>query len=328
MKTSFLAGALAALAIALPMARSHAQQPAALTAHAPIVLPGPAGGFDYMKADPRLHRVYASHPGAQSFAAIDTRSGKITVVGVGVEVNGIALDDRNRQVLIAGGGKKLFALDRKSLAVKATMDLPAEADDIELDAKTGLLYIDNDEGDRVWVVDPRAWKLTQTITIPRAPEFLVYDPVADRLYQNIKSTSQIVVIDPASNTVVDSWPTAPAVSPHGLAIDFRSHRLFIAGANGTLAALDEASGKPIADVAIAPRVDQIVFDPSLRRIYCASGSGAISVVQETAGGAVALGDIAVPRRAHTITVDPSTHDVWICYADDQHSYFERLSIKP
>ena len=72
-------------------------------------------------------------------------------------------------------------------------------------------------------------------------------------------------------------------------------------------------------------VDQIAFDPEKKRVYCASSTGVISVVEETADGAVSLGNVKTAPGAKTITVDPKTHAVWIAYADKEHSYVRRLT---
>ena len=75
-------------------------------------------------------------------------------------------------------------------------------------------------------------------------------------------------------------------SPHGLAIDAKTRRVFAAG-QGKVVMLDQKTGKVLASVDIAPGyVDQIAFDPDKKRLYCACGdAGAISVVGETTGRA-------------------------------------------
>ena len=53
------------------------------------------------------------------------------------------------------------------------------------------------------------------------------------------------MIDPSANAVIAQWPTAPATCPHGLALDAASHRIFSAGANGKLVAIDTGTNPPI-----------------------------------------------------------------------------------
>jgi DNA-binding beta-propeller fold protein YncE len=148
---------------------------------------------------------------------------------------------------------------------------------------------------------------------------MVYDSKADRIYLNIKSTNEIVVIDPASNSLVARWPVSPAEKPHGLAFDPESGRLFSAGANGVLAVIDSRTGKAVGSVGIAKGVDQAVFDPSTGRVYCAC-AGEMSVVHETADGAEFLGDVASAKTAKNVAVDPVTHAVWTTFTDGANSY--------
>jgi hypothetical protein len=68
-----------------------------------------------------------------------------------------------------------------------------------------------------------------------------------------------------------------------------------------------------------------VFDPELHRIYCASGKGVISVVEEAGEAVVFVGEIKTKPGAKTIALDSKTHAVWVAYADKEHSYVLRLA---
>jgi len=69
----------------------------------------------------------------------------------------------------------------------------------------------------------------------------------------------------------------PATKPHGSALDAQGNRLFVVGANGKLVSIDLKFGKVTSSVDIAAKVDQIAYDAELKRVYCASGEGVISV---------------------------------------------------
>ena len=289
-----------------------------------IPVPGAAGKFDFMAADAAYNHIFAAHPGNSSVAVVDTATSQVTVVNTVGSVNGTAIDDIDNRVFVAGPGKKLFALDRKSLQQTGELDLPGPADSLAFDAKNDRVYVDNDDGTNVWVVDPKAMAITATVTIHGAPEVMVYNSIDDHIYQNIKPKDEIVAIDPATNAVTATWSTAPARSPHGLALDSKTQRLFSAGANGTLVVVDIRSGKVIASVSVASKVDQIAFDQSLGRVYCASPTGMLSVVQETDTGAVFVGNVASAPNTASVAVDNNTHDVWVCYTDKEHSYLQRF----
>lgn len=282
------------------------------------------GGFDYMAVDARYGRVFATHGGASTLAVLDLKSGATQEIEVG-KVNGVQIDEALGRVFVAGSGQILVALDRKTLAKVGELALSGPGDDIAIDTKRQQIYVCHDDGEEDWVVDARTLKLVGSVKIAGAPEYVEYDAKTDRLYQNIKPTNQLQVIDPETKTVVAAWDTAPMQSPHGLALDRASGRAFSAGRNGKLDVFDIASGRLLTTVDIAPGTDQIAFDPILKRVYC-PGRGALSVVQETPTGAVALGDVPAPAGAHTLAVDPRSHDVWVSYSNASGAHFAQFTV--
>jgi DNA-binding beta-propeller fold protein YncE len=306
-------------------AAAFADGPAPLTARTPIVVPGPAARFDYMSVDNSQRRLLAAHSAAGSLTVVDlTTNTVLPAIPVG-SMHGIVLDAEDKQY-IAGDGteQKVVFVDRESLKITGEVPTTGPVDDIVLDPTTDMVYADHDDGTDVWVIDAKAKKLVGSVTVPAAPEFVLYDKETDRIYQNIKSNDTLQVIDPATNKVEAAWSTAPAASPHGLAIDARAGRAYCAGGKGKLVVFDLATGKILASVDIAPGTDQIAYDRKLKRIYCAS-RGFISVVQATESGATLLANVPSPAGAHTIAVDPKTHSVWVCYADKDHSYVEQFT---
>jgi DNA-binding beta-propeller fold protein YncE len=175
----------------------------------------------------------------------------------------------------------------------------------------------------VWVIDPKTEKMVATIKIPEAPEKLEYDRETKRIYQNIKSNHSVQVIDPTTNMVEKSIDTAPAIGPHGLAIDTKRSRVYSAGNNGKLVVIDLKAGKVTSSADIEKGVDQIAYDPGNSRIYCAC-HGAISVLEATDDGVKPLGKVSTPSGSHTIAVDLTTHAVWTCYFDKTDSYLLKL----
>jgi DNA-binding beta-propeller fold protein YncE len=299
-----------------------------LSAEAPVMVPDSKGAFDYLQVDEPLHRLLANHTGNNSLDVFDLDAGKlIQHVSTG-KAQGVAVDAKTGKYFVSVSREKLIVvIDRQTLEKTGEIKLDGPADAIALDPKNGCLYVGHDDADQVWVFSAQSLKLVATISIPEGPEYIVYDPDSDRVFLNIKSNDTLLAIDPASNTIKERWPTAPAKHPHGLAFDGKTHRLFSAGTNGKLAVVDSMSGKVVGSVDIAPGVDQIAFDPEKKRVYCASSTGVVSVVEETADGAVSLGNVKTAPGAKTITVDPKTHAVWVAYADKEHSYVRKLSAR-
>jgi len=317
---------LLTLLIALAVGLSIAQ------ADSPLLVAQPAqpmdrtkGWFDYLVVDAKLGRLLLAHAGNSELAVIDLKtSGLLKRVDTGSS-RGVAVDERDGVYFVGTADSGVAVVDRRSLAPRTKVDTAGPVDAIAFDPKNDTLYADEDGGTAVWAINGRSLKIVATIAIPSDPEYVVYDPVSDRVYQNIVSTSSVAVIDPVTNQIVATWPVAPATRPHGLAVDGARHLLFSAGANGKLAVLNSQTGALLTALDIAPRVDQIVFDPGTRRVYCASGTGIVSVVQETDTSATSLGDVVVPRGAHTIATDPATGAVWIAYGGDQTDFVMKLT---
>ena len=294
-----------------------------LTPQPAIAVPGGPGGFDWMQMDPVKHRLLASHPGKNTLVVLDLLTNAVQQVDTGVKINGIAVDAADNKLFAAGGGGKLIVLDNATLAKTAEVTLSGPGDDIVLDTKTDTLYVCHDDGAEDWAFDAKTNAPAGSVSIAGAPEYVVYDSGTDRLYQNIKPAAEVQVVNPNTNSVEASWPTAPMTSPHGLAIDVKTHHIFSAG-HGKAVMMDQAAGKVLSSVDIAPGyVDQIAFDPGTQRLYCACGdAGMIAVVQEQ-GNALALAEtVASHKKAHTLAVDPNTHAVWISYTDDSGSYLQ------
>lgn len=270
-----------------------------------------AGGFDAMAFDAENHRLLAAHPGANTLAVLDTESGKVQEIQTGA-VSGVAVAKKLNRYFVAGGNKELLALDRQTLKIVGRAPLSAEADLITVDTKRGQVVVCQDDGVQDWVFDGTTLASVGTIAIEEAPEFLEYDKNTDRIYQNIKSTDHLQVIDPESHKVVATWKTAPMKSPHGLVLDKKAGRAYAAGKNGKLVVFDIATGKVIAAVDIAEGTDGIAIDTKMGRVYC-PGKGKMTVVSTIDNSVV--GQAPVPEGTKNVAVDPSTHTVWINVSD-------------
>ena len=169
-------------------------------------------------------------------------------------------------------------------------------------------------------MNPKESKVVSTIELGgEGPEDLGFDATYERLFQSIKKANAVAVIDLATGKVSASWPTAPVEAPHGMAFLPEDHAFLVAGGNGKLVMMSDRDGHVLSSTDIPARVDQIAYDHELHRVYCASGTGKISVVKLEGGQLTTLGEVASSTGCHSITVDPKTHTVWIAYAKDDQS---------
>jgi DNA-binding beta-propeller fold protein YncE len=289
-----------------------------LVAGKPIPLAGTKGAFDFVEIDAAKHRLLAAHTGNGSLDVIDLASGALLKAVPTGAAQGVTVDEADGKYCVSvSKEQKAVIVDRESLEVTGEVPLSGPADALTFSPKNGCAYLGHDDGKELWVVNVKEKKLTATIAIPNGegPEYVVYDLATDRLFQNLKFNDTLAVIDATANKVIATWETKPAAHPHGLAFEAKTDRLFVAGTNGQLAVLDAKTGKVTGSVKIATGIDQIAFDAVLRRVYCGSKDGVISIVQVTDTGVTSLGDAKSAKGAKTLAVDPATHAVWTVFTD-------------
>lgn len=293
-----------------------------LTAKAPIVVNGGPGSFDFMGIDATNRLILASHPKRSGFAVVDLTTGTAKEIDA-VAVNGIAADSVGKRVYAAGPDKTLVAFDSSTWQKVGSLALDGPGDCVQFDSKHSLIYVDNDDGTKLWVVDPKTLTIVNTIAIKEAPEYMEVDNMRDLVFQAIKSTNSVQVVDLRSHSVIDEWSLGELKSPHGLAVDRRDGKLFIAGKNGKLVILDVKTGKILETLTVTENSDQIAYDSELKRLYV-PGNGVMDVIQVSDDKAKILGMVPVPKGCHSVVVDPVTHDVWVAYTDATQSYMMRF----
>jgi YVTN family beta-propeller protein len=179
-----------------------------------------------------------------------------------------------------------------------------------------LVYVASGDADLATLIDPSTQTAIATIALGGEPEYAALDPQTKLLYQNLHDTSTVVAVDIAKRAVVQGWPLQGCQAPSGMAIDASHHRLFIGcNANSVLAIFDLGEHRVVATVPIGKNPDSVVFDPELHRIYTTGKSGVLSVIQQGEPSKYEVMDtIHLHYGAHTLTVDPATHAVYVGYA--------------
>jgi len=300
-------------------------QSAPLTPQSPIVVPGGAGKFDFMNIDLKDRLALACQPGKSAFVVIDLDTDKVRSIDAGTEVNGIDSDPKGHKVYAAGPGKTLVQFDMKSWTKSGSLSLSGPGDSVIYDQKRGVVYVDNDDGTNLWFVNPKGLSISSTVTIKEAPEVMVLDNDRNKIFQNIKTTNSLQVIDTQSRKVVAEYQLGALTSPHGLAEDVAAGKLFSVGKNGKLVILNADSGSILATVDVTKNSDQIAYDPELKRLYI-PGSGVLQVVQIMPEGARVIGSASLASGCHSVAVDRKTHNVWVVYSDSSASYAQKYVV--
>ena len=295
----------------------------------PVELPGTQGKFDFIKVDSAKGRLLLCHTKNGSLDVVDLKSSKLIKSIATGAAQGVAMDNKGGRYFVSvSNPPKLVIIDSEKLSVIGEVSLPDPADVLAYHPESNRVFVCDDEKPKLWVIDPEAKKILTTIALPgKGMEDLSFDNQGRYLFQNLKDSDEVAKIEPTNDKVLATWPTSPAEKPHGLAMVPGTHIVLIAGGTGKLVLLDLATGQILASSDISLRVDEIAYDPALRRAYCASGLGFISVVGVTSSTLKNFGSIGSAQGAHSIAVDPKTHTVWIAFARNGQAYIQSFAAK-
>jgi DNA-binding beta-propeller fold protein YncE len=206
--------------------------------------------------------------------------------------------------------------DRRSLQRLASIPVADDADAILYIPSTKLVYVAHGDANMVTLIDPEKRATVGTIQLPGKPEFPALDSRSGLVFQNLQDTNSVVAIDVGNRSVVGQWPLAPCEGPSGMAIDAEQRRLFaVCSGNAKLVVFDLERYRVITSLAIGGGPDSVAFDRGVHRIYAAGKTGKLTVIQQDGPDNYrVLDEIRTHYGAHTLTVDPVSHKVFVAYA--------------
>lgn len=273
--------------------------------------------WDYVVVDAATHRVYVAH--GDQVAVVNGRTG--VVVGV---VKAIPGGTHGTAISHATGtgytddGKagEAVAFDLKTFKITAHIKTEEDADAMAFDPVSGHVFVMEGDPAKVAVIDPRTNKLVSQIDAGGKVEYAAADGHG-HLFVNGEEKRELIRIDTHTNKVDGRWSIADCESPHGLAIDAKTERVFVSCVNSKLLAVNGDTGAVVATLAIGKGSDAAAFDPSHRRVFSSNGrDGTLSVIQEDdADHYTPLATVDTQVTGRTMGVDPETGRVFIAAAD-------------
>jgi YVTN family beta-propeller protein len=272
-----------------------------------------SGGWDYIAVN--NNNVYVSH-GTQ-VNILDKNSGdSVGVIPNTTGVHGIAFDNTlNRGYTSNGRLNTVTVFDLKTNAELAHIPTGTNPDAILYDKFSNKVVTCNGRSSDLSVIDPTNNTVVATIPVGGKPETAVSDN-AGKLYVNIEDKSEIAEVDLKNFKVLNRWSIAPGESPTGLAFDKATKRLFAGCDNKLLIVLDATDGKVVSKLPIGDGCDGVAFDSGTRTIFASNGDGTLTVINEkSANDFVVAENVPIKRGARTLTVDESSHTVYLPAAD-------------
>jgi DNA-binding beta-propeller fold protein YncE len=300
-----------------------------LTPGNPVEVTGTHGKFDFIKIDSANNRLLACHTGNGSLDVIDIITSKlIKSIPIG-NAQGVAIDSKNNRYFVSvSKPTKMVIVNSTKLDVIGEVALPGPADLLAYRFETNRVFVCNDDKPEMWVIDPTEKKIVSTISFPGGGmEDLGFDTQDTFLFQCLKDSSELAKLDLKTEKVVAKWSTSPVEKPHGMAMVPGTDQVIIVGGTGKLGLFDLSTGQIVGTADVSPKVDEIAYDPTLHRVYCASGLGTISVVGLDHQRLAPLSSLTSSLGAHSIAVDSQTHTVWIAFAKNDKAYIQVFTAK-
>jgi DNA-binding beta-propeller fold protein YncE len=291
--------------------------PAAAPLHevASFDLPGPKGQrFDYLTIDYEDNYLLSAHLGAGQLYVINLKNNQVVATISPVPgVEGIEYVPELKKAYTSDWHEnKIGVVDLKTMKVITRLPTEDKPDGSAYATDFKKLYVSDERGKAEAVVDVTTDKIIKTLHFDSETGMPQYDPAAKLLYLNLQDQNIFAVIDPKTDQVVGRYPVGPCQGNHGMALDIKNRRAFLAcEENNIMAVFDLDQHHVITTLPMADGGDVIKFDSGLGRVYVACYSGAISVFKENDPTHFEkIADFPTEKRVHSIAVDERTHRVY------------------
>jgi DNA-binding beta-propeller fold protein YncE len=244
-------------------------------------------------------------------------TGKVHVIADMPDVHGVlAVPSVGRVYATVTGRNQIAAIDidtYKTIAVAPTGRYP---DSIAFVPHPQTLYVSDKLGHSDTVIAGPTHRRIATIELGGEVGNTQYDPVSKHVFVNVGSISELVEIDPEIHKVVARYRLKGARGNHGLYIDPDQHVAFIACEdNNRLIAFDLDAKRETGTYPVGAGPDVLAFDQELRLLYVASESGVVSIFREQGKQLVKIGEDFLAPAAHSVAVNPQTHEVYFPLQD-------------
>jgi len=287
---------------------------------------GAPNKWDYAVYSPTTHQVFVAH--GNRLTVVDGRSGRIVgqVGPISGGPHGTAFDPA-AGVGITDDGQlgQAVIFDLKTLQVVARLKVQRGADAVTFDPVSGHAFvIDGDTGE-IAVIDPAHRRVVTFIHLGGDLEYAVPGQNGE-LYVNGVSHREIFRINTATNRLDATWPVSQCESPHGLAIDTRTHRLFVSCENSRLVVVNSGNGAVVASEPIGRGSDADRFDPKTGLIFSSNGmDGTLSIIREVnANTFVPVATVKTAVSARTMEIDTETGRVYLVAAHTTRQAMEHF----
>ncbi len=224
----------------------------------------------------------------------------------------MAVPELQRVFVSVPGDREVAVIDVPSLKVVARVPAGEFPDGLAYAPAANRIFVSDERGKREIVIDARTTRSIDTIGLGGEAGNTQYDSVAHQILVNVQTRNQLVVIDPLTAEIVARHPLPGGERPHGLLVVPDKRLAFVACEGDAKLLVVELAAFAVTQVLpTGPGPDVLAFDSGLQRLYVATESDVVSVFQLRDRPLEKLEDLHVAPNAHSIAVNPTTHDVYL-----------------
>jgi DNA-binding beta-propeller fold protein YncE len=279
-----------------------------------IVLKGKAGKLDHLGLDAKRERLFLANTVNGTLDVVDLKEGKLFKQVKGqTAIQGIAFAaDLDRVFVGLGGGGICNILSGDNYSPLKTIKFSDDADNVRYDPASKQTFVAHAEKS-LGVIDAKTSAFTKDIKLPGAPEGFQIESGRPRLYLNIPSPSQVLVIDTNKKEIISTYPVKLASGAHPLAIDETNKRIFLGcRSEPMVVVLDSDAGKEITSVAIPKDVDDLYYDAKRKKLYASCGEGFLVVIGQSSPDEYKLLEkIETVKGAKTCLFAPGANQLYL-----------------
>jgi YVTN family beta-propeller protein len=241
----------------------------------------------------------------------------VSVFALEPATHGVVVDPSSGLAFVSRSeANTVDVFDPGKMQLSTRIPVADDPDGIFYEPINKLVYVASGDAKVATLIDPATRSTVSTIPLGGKPEFAAFDPQTKLMYQNLADTNTLVALDLEKKAVTQSWALDKCLGPSGMDIDESNRLLFIVCARNNILVLFDITKKQVAaSFPIGGGPDSVVFDAGLHRIYTTGKSGVLTVLQQDSPNAYRIIDsVRLHYGAHTLTVDPATHTLYVGYA--------------
>jgi DNA-binding beta-propeller fold protein YncE len=277
-----------------------------------LPLPGKPTRFEGQSFDPSTNRLYIAHNGDGQLIMVDAGAKRLIAALPNFPgCTGVLAVPELHSVFVGVSGRDEVAMmDTGSLKVTrvAGGEYPYR---MAWASEIGKLYVSDRRDTKAIVIDIRMNSRVTQIDIGGELGAVQYDTQTKRILMNVRSTNELVEIDPATDLVASRLKLS-GKTPHGLQIVPSARIAFAACADDAkLLVIDLEKWKVRETLVTGVGPDMLAFDDGLGLLYVGTESNQISVFRLKGKDVDHMGEVEVGPNAHSVCVNSSTHEVYV-----------------